>query len=334
MTTAPLPPDDTALAQARGRHGHVSAYAQRMNRVLDHIDAHLDGELDLATLADLAHFSRFHFHRLFMAWMGETLGDYLRRRRLETAAIRLAANASLPVLDVAVSVGFGSGEAFARAFKLRFGETPTAWRERSPERWAADVAAMRRRQRDRNPGQALRNPDQSSTSRGTEDVDIVPSEPSMKVTIETLPPARMAYLRHIGPYGNAVSRFWLQTVLPWLIANGLEQAPRYGIGLDDPYVTAAAKCRYDAGVDIPDDFVARNPAGIQSLPGGRYAVHDFEGSVDDIGVAWTELMRDWLPASGLQADDRPFYEYYPADARYDAEKGTFQCRLCLAVRAA
>ncbi|HEY3195909.1 MAG TPA: AraC family transcriptional regulator [Candidatus Dormibacteraeota bacterium] len=73
-------------------------------------------------------FSSFHFHRLFTAWFGETLGEYVRRRRLETAALRLVAQPRLPVLQVALSVGFGSTEAFARAFKARFGSTPTAWR--------------------------------------------------------------------------------------------------------------------------------------------------------------------------------------------------------------
>ena len=57
-----------------------------MHGVLEHIDRHLDESLELATLAEVAHFSSFHFHRLFSAWMGETLGDYLRRRRLEVAA--------------------------------------------------------------------------------------------------------------------------------------------------------------------------------------------------------------------------------------------------------
>ena len=54
-------------------------YRSRMHRVLAHIDAHLDEPLDLSSLAGVAHFSPFHFHRLFAAWTGETLGDYLRR---------------------------------------------------------------------------------------------------------------------------------------------------------------------------------------------------------------------------------------------------------------
>ena len=73
-----------------------SEYERRMHKVLEHIDRHLDEPLDLAALAEVAHFSPFHFHRLFAAWMGETLGDYLRRRRVELAAMRLLSCRSRP----------------------------------------------------------------------------------------------------------------------------------------------------------------------------------------------------------------------------------------------
>jgi AraC family transcriptional regulator len=117
-----------------------------MHRVLNYIDGALDRPLELVELAEIAHFSAFHFHRVFTAWMGETLGDYLRRRRLEVAATRLAAQPRVSVLSIALSVGFGSAEAFARAFKTRFGCTPTEWRKQEASRGAhppdlADVDA-------------------------------------------------------------------------------------------------------------------------------------------------------------------------------------------------
>lgn len=51
-------------------------HTRRINRVLNYIDAHLDQPLDGAHLADIANFSRFHFHRVFAAWMGGMLGSY------------------------------------------------------------------------------------------------------------------------------------------------------------------------------------------------------------------------------------------------------------------
>ena len=66
-------------------------YIQRMHRALEYIDMHLERPIELAELAGVAHFSPFHFHRLFSAWLGETFGEYVRRRQLEVAASRLVA---------------------------------------------------------------------------------------------------------------------------------------------------------------------------------------------------------------------------------------------------
>src|SRR5271169_7246444 len=118
---------------ANASRNNRSEYERRMHRVLEHIDAHLEESLDLGILAEVAHFSPFHFHRLFSAWMAETLGDYLRRRKIEVAAMRLVAQPRVPVLHIALSVGFGSAEAFARAFRVRFGCAPTSWRARQAE---------------------------------------------------------------------------------------------------------------------------------------------------------------------------------------------------------
>jgi len=328
-------PGDAADAALR----HKFEYAQRMNRVLDHIDRHLDQNLALADLAELAHFSPFHFHRVFAAWMGETLGDYLWRRRVEVGALRLAHERRSPVLAVALSVGFGSGEAFARAFKQRFGCSPTAWRAHTAQRWAAQLAHIRSlapQAADRNLDQVLRNPDQAP-SQAISDHER-PNLTSLKeyrmdVRVEDLAPARVAYLRHIGPYGPEIPRFWAETFQPWRAVLGLGGGACYGIGWDDPAITAPEKCRYDACVEVPADFVAQSPASLADLPGGRYAVAHYEGVGADIGRAWVELMRDWLPASGMQCDNRPMFEYYAPDDRMDPATGVFRCRLCVPVKA-
>ncbi len=81
-------------------------YRRRIYRVLEYLDRHLDQPLELRTLAEVAYFSPFHFHRLFNAWMGMTLGDYMRKRRIEMGALKLMAQPRLSILQVAVSVGF------------------------------------------------------------------------------------------------------------------------------------------------------------------------------------------------------------------------------------
>ena len=314
------------------RPAPLTAYTQRMNRVLDHIDAHLDETLEVAPLSAVAHFSPYHFHRIFTAWMGETLGDYLRRRRLEVAAARLAGQNQQPILQIALSVGFGSGEAFSRAFKTHFGQTPSAWRATTAARWNTELLDVRRRS---NPDQILRKPDQEANTEELHNPEVTNTQAqefTMQVTLATLPPTRIAYLRHIGPYGPSISAFWQEKFLPWMRANQLDGRPCYGIGHDDPGITAPANCRYDACVEIPDDFTPRGQAGVAQLPGGRYALAAYRGDGPGIERAWTEFLRDWLPNSGLQIDSRPVFEHYPVDAEYNPETGEFTCQLCIPVK--
>jgi len=303
-------------------------YASRMHRVQEYIDAHLDQNLDLATLADVAHFSAFHFHRLFAVWMGETLGDYLRRRRLEMAAVRLIGQPNTPVLDIALGVGFGSAEAFARAFKTRFGCSATAFRQQQAQQRIERVDAS-----NSNPGQAIGNPNQAPPRAfDHHGVSTKAMEPDMEVKIVDCKPVKIAYMRYTGPYGAPVAEFWQKTFAPWMAAHNLMGAVRYGIGHDDPAITAPEKCRYDACVEVPADFAVVGALST-TLPAGKYACARYYGNGADIAVPWQALLRDWLPASGMQLDSRPFLEYYPVGARYDPQTGSFECDLCIPVTA-
>ncbi|WBB72623.1 AraC family transcriptional regulator [Micromonospora sp. WMMD1128] len=95
----------------------------RLNQAMDHLEQRLDQPLDVAELARIACVSEHHFRRLFSALAGIPLSEYVRRRRLTLAAADvLADRASL--LDVAVRWGYGSNEAFARAFRAVHGVGP------------------------------------------------------------------------------------------------------------------------------------------------------------------------------------------------------------------
>jgi len=303
-----------------------SEYDRRMHRVLEHIDQHLDAALDLSQLAAVAHFSSFHFHRLFLAWMGEMLGDYLRRRRLEMAAVHLITQPRTQILPVALSVGFGSAEAFTRAFKVRFGASPTLWRS---ELLKQRTANSKLGQTDSKQSQAE---DFALPHHGDSPVQRPQGKDSaMNVKLINRQPQTIAYLRHVGPYGEPITRFWQQVFYPWVVTQGLLGVPRYGISHDDPNITAPEQCRYDAGVEVPADFVATGHAFKTTIPGGQYAVYRFKGTTDDIVDAWTAFLRDWLPGSGLQLDNRPCFEFYPLDGSYDHATGIFECDITLPV---
>ena len=285
-----------------------------MTRVLDFIDAHLESALELRVLADVAHFSPFHFHRLFMAWVGQTLGDYLRQRRLEAGALRLADVPEMNVLEVALAVGFGSGEAFSRAFKSRFGCTPSEWRRGQAGAWALELGAIRHAWAERS---ARRRSFRTVLAEGAVDVRLL-----------TLAAVQVARLRYVGPLGPGVGLFWRKQVYPWIEAHGLVGHARYGIGLDDPSVTPAAQCRYDACVEVSGTVPAGAVAA--TLPGGSYAVLRFNGSAATVTDAWSMLFGQWLPASGMQMDQRPCIEHYPPALPLD-QGDDFACELCMPV---
>ncbi|WFE38617.1 AraC family transcriptional regulator [Micromonospora sp. WMMD998] len=95
----------------------------RLNQAMDHLEQRLDQPLDVTELARIACVSEHHFRRLFSALAGIPLSEYVRRRRLTLAAADvLADRASL--LDVAIRWGYGSNEAFARAFRAVHGVGP------------------------------------------------------------------------------------------------------------------------------------------------------------------------------------------------------------------
>lgn len=301
----------------------LSEYASRMHRVVEYIDQHLDQSLDLVALAKVAHFSPFHFHRLFSAWMGETLGDYLRRRRLEVAAIRLVSQPHMTILQTALSVGFGSAEAFTRAFKARFSCSPTVWRQQqaSPLFTNSNLSQV-----DRKISQMHKHISLEHEISHKLELEII-----MQVKLVNRQPVTINYLRHIGPYGASISRFWQDTYYPWAVMNNLLEQPRYGISHDDPSITAPEQCRYDACAEVPSDFVGAGNAFTTTIPGGRYAALSFKGTDEQISAAWVALLREWLPSSGLQLDARPCFEYYPKDAENNFKASVFECEICIPV---
>ncbi|MFF2159469.1 GyrI-like domain-containing protein [Streptomyces sp. NPDC058175] len=95
----------------------------RLNEAMDHIERHLDRRIDIADLARIAATSEYHFRRMFSALAGLPLSEYIRRRRLTVAGAEVLSGEPT-LLEIAVRYGYGSGEAFARAFRGLHGVGP------------------------------------------------------------------------------------------------------------------------------------------------------------------------------------------------------------------
>ena len=104
-------------------------YMARINRVIDYIDKHLNQPLRLDELAQVAHFSPFHFHRIFGALMQESLNQFIRRLRTEKAADFLVSYPQKSITEIALDCGFSDQSHFIRQFKLYSGMKPQDYRE-------------------------------------------------------------------------------------------------------------------------------------------------------------------------------------------------------------
>ena len=102
-------------------------YIRRINRLTEYITEHLEDELDLNRLAQMSNLSPYHFHRIVKAFLGEPLGAYIGRLRVEKAA-RSLRYTDLPVQEIAFSVGYDSPSSLTKVFNQYYGISPTEFR--------------------------------------------------------------------------------------------------------------------------------------------------------------------------------------------------------------
>jgi AraC family transcriptional regulator len=262
-------------------------YHARMQRVLEHIDQHLDGELNLEALSDVAAFSKYHFHRQFTALFGLSLHRYIQLARMKRASYQLAFRDAISVTEIAMDAGYEAPDAFARAFRQRFGQSPQVFRK-SPD-WEPWLAAF-------GPFDNARRKRMQKTYTAQD------------VTVRDLPPTTVAIMSHHGDpatLGTTIQRF-----IAWRKSVGLNPkiSATFNIFHSDPRTTPPAEFRLDfcASTDRP---VEPNGEGVRSgaIPGGRCAVLRVVGEVDDLEPAALYLYRDWLPSSGEELGDFPLY---------------------------
>src|SRR5262249_47857222 len=112
----------------------------------------------------------------------------------------------------------------------------------------------------------------------------------------------------------------------------MDTTTRLGLAHDDPAITQAEKCRYDACAVVREDFQPDRSVNVASVPGGRYAVWPFRGTAHEIQGAWGNVFAGWPRNGGYHPDDRRCLEMYRGGA-IDERPGISSCVLCLPVGA-
>ena len=293
-------------------------YEGRVNAVMDHIEAHLGDELTVEGLAEVAHFSPYHFHRIFRALSGETLGGFIARVRLEHAANRLVAQPDRPVVDIALECGFANASSFSRAFREAYGTTPTAWRAgryREHERQSRDPAADPTPEGLAASGRFGVTGTRLSVQTGRPVWDVAAgSLGSVHVRIEDLPHTEVAYVRYSGRYqglGEVFTELY-RRLMTWAEPRGFVQpgTPLFNLYHDDPSLTDDDRLRLTVCLPVPNETAAEGDIGRLAIPAGAVAVGRFELGVSDYPEAWYAMAAGWMPDSGYEPDDRLPFERF------------------------
>jgi AraC family transcriptional regulator len=250
-----------------------------IDRTVWYVESHLNKAVSLDNVAKIAGVSKFALTRAFLATTGHTVLAYARARRLSEAAKSLQ-NGAPYILDVALSVGYASHEAFSRAFRDHFGLTPIE------VRYGHRPLSL------------------------TEAIDMSndPSRPTLAPRFEDHKAFKVAGFNR---------RFSMQNIagIP-----GLWQSFGQHIGFIPGEVPGAAYgvCHntdgdsfdYLCGVevrsasDLPQEFVTLE------IPSNRYAIFHHGGHVTDIHSIMRAIFSDWLPTSGHRAAAAPLFERY------------------------
>lgn len=263
----------------------TNPYGERITRVCDYIGQNLDGELTLDRLSEVAAFSKYHFHRVFTAYTGKTVTRFIQLSRLRRASYRLAFEKQLRITDIAFEAGFDSPEAFARAFKRTFDQSPSEFR--AQPHW---------------PEWHLRF-----------DFHIEPfGESTMQVDVVEFETTKVALIEHLGPPENVLET--AGKFIEWRKESGLspvKTSKTFGIPYSDPKTTDPEKFRWDVCGSIEGD-VPPNKYGVKNgvIPGGRCAVVRHFGSLDNVDTSIYYVYREWLPESGEEVRDFPCFFHY------------------------
>ena len=290
-------------------------YNQRINKVIDYVNARLNKSFSIEELAAVANFSPFHFHRIFMAIKGETLNAFTNRVRLEKAA-RLLKFARRPIADIAYESGFSSPAIFSRAFKQYYGFSANAYRNGHPiENSKISKVVL---------------PFHSFLC-STDEKELTKMFP---VEIREMPARRIAYIRLINAFGKGLVPPAYDEMIQWAKTHQLfESETIFGMSVDDPMVTPAEKYRYEVCMTIPEKLNPEQTGRIEflTLPATRYAITRAVGDIRQVATGFYFLFNHWLINSDYEPEHAGSLEIY-RDKSLINRHDYFDMELCIPIK--
>lgn len=247
--------------------------------VVDYIEENLSESITLGDIADRAAFSMFYFHRMFHETVGETITEYIRKRRL-TLASRELLTTKRPILEIAFEFNYESQEAFTRAFKKMYGTTPGKYR-----RNGNNIILLNRRK------------------LSMDNLKHLKGGLTMEPKFVDIPSFKIVGMRYFGENkNNEIPKLWDEFIKRSNeISDRKGDFTSYGICQALPEMVDDDSFYYIAGVEVNE--IKSVPHGMVSMeiPAARYVVFTHSGPASKLGVTYEYIYGTWFP----KAKDKP-----------------------------
>jgi AraC family transcriptional regulator len=278
-------------------------YLQRLNVVVKYIESNLDKTLTTSDLSDIAFCSKFHFHRVFVAHMGMSVGKYIKLLRFKQASYQLAFRHEMSILDIAISCGYKNSSSLSREFKKILGMTPSTFRKEPDwQLWHQIVDPLL---------SSISYQSQHLKSKNMFSISQI-----QKVKLIDFPETIVAALEHKGTPSRVMET--VNKFIQWRKENGPspEVSDTFNILYDDPKAVEPEEYRFDVCASIHNQIKPNSYSVVEKIiPSGRCAVLRHIGADSLLGQSIHYLYSDWLEQSNESLRNYPCFikrvTFYP-----------------------
>ncbi len=267
-------------------------YYERIEKAIDFIEENLKEKLTIEMIAEKAYFSKYHFIRVFTAMTGETVGNYLRKRRISRSSKQLI-NSNLPILDIALDYQFGSQEAYTRSFKKIYNTSPGKYRKLNNNQIAYGSARLT-----------------------IERLNHLKCNVTMKPKIIELEKKKLIGISvKISLAQNNIPQLW-NTFMQRIdeIANKIDSGCYEIHPFDSEFKMEnfTEDMEFEKWAAVEVDNFNNIPDGLKAITieGGKYAVFKHKGIMSNIQFSFDYAYGAWLPNSEYELAQRADFEVY------------------------
>lgn len=303
-------------------------YTARINKVMDYVEKNIHNDIDLNSMAQVANFSPYHFHRIFTFLVGETPNSFLQRIRIEKAAQLLQDDDALLIAEIACKCGFNNISSFSRTFRKYFGMAAKNFREQEKAIFTNNGLQFSKN------GKLLSKNSKPEVANDAQFCSVEFKKliiMDTKIEVKEMPEMKVIYCRHTGAFNQIYKAY--EKLAKWAAPRGLLNFPEtksVSVYHDDPSVTAVDKVRQSACITIDEDVKVDGEIGKMIIESGKYAVGRFEIDETQFQQAWNTMCL-WFTESGYQQGEGNTYELYHNNHNEHPER-KFIVDICIPVK--